>query len=824
MTLRNYELFPINFRKIHYSYQSLEQDSVLKTMPSSDLRRYGYILFAAFCLLMAPASKVFSANAEMKIAVLAIRGLPQAMQKWSPTAEYLNEKIPGYTFSILPLTIDSIESAISTNQVNFVLVNPALYAQLEADYGISRIATLRNRRQEGAYTQFGALIITRADNKNIKTLHDLKGKSFMAVHPRAFGGWWMAWRKLKQHGIDPEHDFSKLLFSGFPQDKVVMAVKNHQADAGTVRTDILERMALSGKINLNEFRVIDPQTTPGFPFAHSTRLYPEWPFAITRNTPHNLAQQVAIALLEMPKDSRAARESKSEGWTVPLDYQSVYELMQVLHVGPYATENKISLNDVVHHYSTEVGTIVAIFFALLISAVVVLKFNRQLKRSKYSLEIEVMEKDRAKAAEHEQVGRIRTLYEVSSMPGLELEQKIDEILKLGCQILDMEVGEVSLIEKENHTHTVINVVVPGSLDIRPGMTWNLDGTFSSILNEENSNLVALHHISETHYRSHTAYIISGIEAYIGMPILNDVDKYWVISFASPRQREPFPEADIDLVKLMGRWVSVILEREQVEKELQRAKESSESANKAKSDFLANISHELKTPLNIIIGYSELLKEDAQEAGQTRYLKDLKRINDSGTQLLKLINGILDISKIEADKMEVYIDPVNLNKMLNDIASSLQPAIRTNNNKLIINTDENLGLFETDAGKVRQVLFNLINNANKFTNNGEINIYGQLEKRNNKEFARIEIHDTGIGIEAANIPKLFNNFSQLDQSRNRQFEGTGLGLAISQRFCQLLGGEITVESEVGKGSTFTVHLPNATNTDEDEDGITLLSNN
>jgi signal transduction histidine kinase/ABC-type phosphate/phosphonate transport system substrate-binding protein len=792
-------------------------------MPSSDLRRYGYTLLAALCLLMAPASKVFSANTEMKIAVLAIRGLPQAMQKWAPTAQYLSEKIPGYTFSILPLTIDSIESELSTNQVNFVLANPALYAQLEEKYGISRIATLRNRRQQGAYTQFGALIFTRADNKNIKTLQDLKGKSFMAVHPRAFGGWWMAWRKLKDNGIDPTKDFSRLSFSGLPQDKVVMAVKNHQADAGTVRTDILERMALSGKIKLNEFRVIDPQKTPGFPFAHSTRLYPEWPFAITRNTSHDLAQQVAIALLEMPKDSRAARESQSEGWTVPLDYQPVYELMKELHVGPYASENKISLNEILHRYQTEIIFIAVIFFALLISAIVVLHFNRQLKRSKDSLEIEVTKKEKAKSAEHEQVERIRTLYEVSSMLGLGLEQQIDEILKLGCQILDMEVGEVSLIERENNTHTVINIVVPGSLDIRPGVTWNLDGTFSSVLNEEKSDLLALHHISESRFRSHTAYIITGIEAYIGIPILQDKDKYWVISFASPRSRNPFPDADIELVKLMGRWVGVILEREQVEKELQQAKDSSESANKAKSDFLANISHELKTPLNIIIGYSELLQEEAQTEGHTQYLKDLKKIYDSGTQLLTVINGILDISKIEADKMEIYIDPVNLNNLLNDIAGSMQPTIRTNNNKLIINTDKNFGLFETDVSKVRQVLVNLINNANKFTHNGEINIYGQLEKIDNKEFARIEIHDTGIGIEAEDIPKLFSNFSQLDQSRNRRFEGTGLGLAISQRFCQLLGGEITVESEVGKGSTFIVHLPNAANTDDTEDGINLMSN-
>ena len=301
----------------------------------------------------------------------------------------------------------------------------------------------------------------------------------------------------------------------------------------------------------------------------------------------------------------------------------------------------------------------------------------------------------------------------------------------------------------------------------------------------------------------------------------NADQYWAISFASPRPHTPFPETDINMVKLMGRWVSVILEREKVENELQHAKEISENANKTKNNFLANMSHELRTPLNAIIGYSELLKEEAEEDGYTQYQKDLEKIYDSGSSLLTLINGILDISKIEADKMEVFYDPINIIEVLSDVASTLQPSIRENKNKLITDYADNFGTFETDHGKLRQILLNLIGNANKFTHGGKIYVSGRIETKNENETLIIDIRDTGIGIEAKNISKLFNDFTQVDQSRNRKFQGTGLGLAISQRFCKLLGGEITVKSTPGKGSTFTIHLPDPSN--QKDEGIVLFSN-
>ena len=806
---------------------------LIKTISGN--QQYGLSLFVTLWLLLFPATSVLATNSnavgtdvakaegakkEVSIVVLAIRGIPKAIKMWTPTANYLSNAIPGYTFKIQPVSIDSIEENIASNKADFVLTNPALYAQLESKYGISRIATLRNRRPGGSYTQFGALIITRADHNNIKSLKDLKGKSFMAVHPRAFGGWWMAWRKMKQIGIDPENDFSRLVYSGFPQDKVVMAVKNGKVDAGTIRTDILERMAASGKIKLDDFRVLDPQTTTGFPFAHSTRLYPEWPFSITKKTSSDLAQNVAIALLRLSKHSFAAKESKSEGWTVPQDYQPVHELMKELRVGPYEKQIKITVDEVVDQYSSYITSILILFITILIGALIIARINRKLSASKDSLVTEVKERLHAESEQHKQVERIRTLYEVSSMPGLTLEQQIDEILKLGCRTLDMEVGKIALIDRNSKNNTMINIVVPGLLSMDPGSTSDFDSSFCEADSSKETSMLVHNHITASVHKDPSAKIAAGVEAYIGMPILTNDEQYWAISFASPRPHEPFPETDINIVKLMGRWVSVILEREKVENELQHAKEVSESANKTKNNFLANMSHELRTPLNAIIGYSELLKEEAEADGYAQYQKDLGRIYDSGSSLLTLINGILDISKIEADKMEVFYDPVNIKEVLSDVASTLQPSIRENKNKLITEYADNFETFETDHGKLRQILLNLIGNANKFTHGGEIRVNGKIESQNGNETLVIGVQDAGIGIEAENIPKLFKDFSQVDQSRSRKFEGTGLGLAISQRFCGLMGGEITVISTPGKGSIFTIRLPDPAN--QNNEGIVLFS--
>jgi len=261
--------------------------------------------------------------------------------------------------------------------------------------------------------------------------------------------------------------------------------------------------------------------------------------------------------------------------------------------------------------------------------------------------------------------------------------------------------------------------------------------------------------------------------------------------------------------LVHAFATEITRRRQAEKIAHNAqvdKMRAEAANEAKSRFLANVSHELRTPLNAIIGYSEMLEEDAEEQGEKQAQADATRIQVAAKHLLHLINEILDLSKIEAGKMDIYYEPFDVRQVVDDILTTIDPAIRKNNNRLSVDCDKDIGFMICDMIKLRQMLFNLLSNAAKFTSNGDINLRVRREQRDKHEWLTFEVSDTGIGIEPIKQQRLFDAFVQADNSTTRKYGGTGLGLAISRKFCEMLGGELTLESTPGEGSTFTVSLP------------------
>lgn len=287
----------------------------------------------------------------LKIGVLAKRGPERALKKWQPLADYLSEAVPEYSFEVVPLNFEEIYAAIKANEIDFAIANSGMYVDFEGDYGANRIATLKNLRLGNPYIEFGGVILAKADRNDIEDLSDLKDKTFMAVNKTSLGGWQMAWGVLKEKGINPEKDFKSLSF-GDTHDTVVEAVLNGEVDAGTVRTDTLERMAAEGKINLQDFKIINQQkdTSGQFPFVHSTPLYPEWPFAAAKGVPLDVNEKIAKALLDLPKDSPAAKASKSEGWTVPLNYRPVHELFLDLKIGPYKDLGQVTLEQLVQQY------------------------------------------------------------------------------------------------------------------------------------------------------------------------------------------------------------------------------------------------------------------------------------------------------------------------------------------------------------------------------------------------------------------------------------------------------------------------------------------
>jgi signal transduction histidine kinase len=254
----------------------------------------------------------------------------------------------------------------------------------------------------------------------------------------------------------------------------------------------------------------------------------------------------------------------------------------------------------------------------------------------------------------------------------------------------------------------------------------------------------------------------------------------------------------------------ITEQHRILQELEAAKSQAEDGSRAKSQFLANMSHEFRTPLNAIIGYSEILKEDAVEAGQVESSVDLDRINEAGRHLLTLVNEVLDLSKIEAGRMELYVEQIDVAKLVGDLVSTVRPLATANGNELTVDCDPHPGEMAADATKVRQILYNLLSNAAKFTEGGRIIVkVRRLEEagtEDNGGWIVFSVTDSGIGMAQNQIEAAFGAFDQLDPSTTRRYGGTGLGLAISRQYCEMMGGAISAESELGRGSVFTVRLP------------------
>jgi len=615
---------------------------------SLGVKKCGLILAASWiicALFVFGGAAVFAAekvDEQVRIGVLANRGSVHCLKKWGPTAEYLTKQIPGHSFSIIPLGFDGIYKAVDDGEVEFILANPSFYVDLEVRFGVRRIATLKNLHVDGTvYKVYAGVIFCKADREEIRSVQDLKGKSFMAVDERSLGGWHMAWRELKQRGVDPQRDFAELCLGG-SHDAVVYAVRDGYVDAGSVRSDTLERMVLEGNIRLADFKVLPHENCNGeIRFLHSTPHYPEWPFAKASHTSDELAEEVAVALVQMPTRSLAAQTAKCAGWTIPQNYRPVHECLMELHLSPYENYGKVTFADVLRQYWSWMLSIVVLATLIFLFVIRASRLEERLKQS--------AQDEAALQQAHD-----------------ELEEKVAE------RTVDLEVANNRL---------------------------------------------------------------------------QDMDKL-------------------------------------------------------KSMFIASMSHELRTPLNSIIGFSGLLLQGVAGELNDKQKDSMERIYRSGNHLLGLISDVIDISKIEAGRVDVFYEPFPLKEVVEEAIETIRPQADAKGLVLELNEDT-WPRMNSDRKRLLQCLLNYLSNAVKFSETGKVSLTVTIIE----DMVEIQVSDTGIGIAPEDMPKLFEAFERLDTHLRVKAGGTGLGLYLTKKITEeLLQGSVSVESRLDEGSTFALRIP------------------
>jgi len=662
---------------------------------------------------------------------------------------------------------EEMRQVVLNKEVDFVLTNPAAYVELEYSYGITRIATLINQRGNKATKEFGGVIFTRRDRQKIQSLNDIRGWSIMGVHQEAFGGWWMALGELKNIGIDPYSDCREVLFGG-KQEAVVFAVRDGKAAVGTVRTGIMERLAQKGEIKLKDFKILGKKND-GFSLPHSTKLYPEWPFAKVKHTPDSLAQKVLIALLGIKVDNKAAVTGNYTGWTIPLDYTSIHTLMKKLRVGPYKEYGEVTFQDIIKKYWYWLALIIVCSSASVLITAFVIRINRRLNISRSKLEQEINERKQAKEALQESQEQLEALF---------------NSVHTGIIIIDAE------------SHRIV--------DVNPYAVSRIGATADKIAGK-----VCYEFICPAE-RGKCPITEQGQTVDNSDRILLDIDGKEIpiiknVTTLNIGKKRYLLESFID-----------ISDQKQAEEEKKKLETQLVYAQRMESigTLAGGIAHNFNNLLMGIQGNASIMEFDIDsDHPHYKNLKNIDKLVQNGSQLTSQLLGYARGGKYE-------VRPINLNLLVKDTADTFgmtRKEIRVHEE-----LSEKLYGIHADQGQIEQVLLNLfVNAADAMPEGGDLflktmnvtheDMIGKVYIPKSGNYTLLTVRDTGTGVDEETMEHIFEPFF----TTKGLASGTGLGLASVYGIVKGHGGYIDVDSEKGKGTTFSIYLPGTGETIKDK---------
>ena len=722
-------------------------------------------LQAIVVLLALGAALAASAAPTITLGVLGYRDTAVNEAAWRPLEAYLEQRLTDRRVRVRIFNYDALQAAIEAREIDFVATNPAEYVALSAQGRctaplVSIVTTVNGVPLRG----FGGAIVVRAGRSDLRTLGDLTGKRIAMVSKNSLGGYIAQAYELRHAGVPLPND-RQIVQASLPHDEAIRAVLEGRADAAFVRGGVLESMVGAGRVPAGALAVLNRQDLHDYPFAVSTRLYPEWPIVALRHVDPSEAGKVAAALLDMPADAQTLRAVAIHRFEIPYSYEPVREALRTLRLPPYDVLPPITFADLWREHRTEIGALSgAAACILLLLVIVALDMIR--RRKQHQLKESIF----AQAAE----GIV--VVDPATMRFVDFNDVAGRILGYGRD----EFAGLTLTQVLDSEHERL---VPGWIE-----TLAATGSLTSRI---------------AHRRPDGSRCQLEVRA---RRVVAAGQEYWVTIWDDVTAQAQV-DAELDAYR---HHLEELVQRRTLE--LEGAKEAAEVANRAKSIFLANMSHEIRTPMNAIIGLTHLLERDAVEPQQR---DRLRKITAAARHLLAILNDILDLSKIEADSLTLECMPFNVAQLVDHVLS--MAGHRAPEKRLVLRTEIAPALAERplagDPFRIGQILVNYLSNAIKFTDRGQIVLRAMLAGEDAEGLLlRFEVEDTGIGLTPEQTTRIFEAFEQGSESTQRKYGGTGLGLAISRRLARQMGGETGVTSHYGVGSTFWVTVRVAPSTE------------